>query len=129
MKKLLAIGDRLGGFVKRPRAYFAVLPIVVPILAIVVNSAGPALQPSLRASAIATPTPRLRYEQLAAITPDALPQHSVLLTFEDGDTLDSILTAGGLNRGESALLNREFGKAIDLRRLRPGNIVRFHHAP
>jgi len=128
MKKLLAIGDRLGGVVRRPRAYFAVLPIVVPLLLVVTNGAGPAQQP-LRASAIPTPTPRLSYEQLATPAPDALPQHSVLLTFEEGDTLDSILVAGGLARNESAVLNREFGKAIDLRRLRPGNIVRFHHAP
>jgi len=128
MKKQLAIGDRLGGFVRRPRAYFAVLPIVVPLLLVVTNGAGPAQQP-LRASAIATPAPHLRYEDLAAPAPDVLPQHSVLLTFEEGDTLDSLLVAGGLARGESAVLNREFGKAIDLRRLRPGNIVRFHHAP
>jgi murein DD-endopeptidase MepM/ murein hydrolase activator NlpD len=129
MKSLLAMGERLGGFVKRPRAYFAVLPIVVPLLLIVSNSAAPALKP-LRASVIPPAVaPRLQYEQLAAATPDTLPQHSVLLTFEEGDTLDSILVAGGLDRSESAFLNREFGKTIDLRRLRPGNIVRFHHAP
>lgn len=128
MKKQLAIGDRLGGYVRRPRAYFAVLPIVVPLLLVVTNGAGPAQKP-LRASAIPTPALHLRYDDLAAPAPDVLPQHSVLLTFEEGDTLDSILVAGGLARGDSAVLNREFGKAIDLRRLRPGNIVRFHHAP
>ena len=128
MKNLLAMGDRLGGLVRRPRAYFAVLPIVVPLLLVVTNGAGPAQQP-LRASALTTTPPRLQYEQLAAPAPDALPQHSVLLTFEEGDTLDSILVAGGLSRAESAVLYREFGKALDLRRLRPGNIVRFHHAP
>ena len=78
MKKLLAIGDRLGGFVKRPRAYFAVLPIVVPLLLVVTHGAGPG-QPPLRASAIPTPSPHLRYEDLAALTPDVLPQHSVIL--------------------------------------------------
>ena len=128
MKKLLAIGDRLGGYVRRPRAYFAVLPIVVPLLLVVTNGAGPAQQ-SVRASALTTPVPRVRYDQLAAPTPDTLPQHSVILTVEDGDTLDSILVAGGLTRGESAILNNEFGKVLDLRRLRPGNIVRFHHTP
>jgi murein DD-endopeptidase MepM/ murein hydrolase activator NlpD len=128
MKKLLAIGDRLGGFVRRPRAYFAVLPIVVPLLLIVSHGAGPVQQP-LRASALVTPPARLSYEQLATPSPDALPPHSVVLTFEAGDTLDSILVAGGLARSESAVLNREFGKVIDLRRLRPGNIVRFHHPP
>jgi murein DD-endopeptidase MepM/ murein hydrolase activator NlpD len=124
MKKLLAIS----GYVKRPRAYFAVLPIVVPLLLVVTNGAGPAQQ-SVRASALTTPAPHLRYEQLATPAPDALPQHSVILTVEDGDTLDSILVAGGLTRGESAILNNEFGKVLDLRRLRPGNILRFHHAP
>jgi murein DD-endopeptidase MepM/ murein hydrolase activator NlpD len=129
MKKLLAIGDRMGGVVKRPRAYFAVLPIVVPLFLIGTNAAGPAQKP-LRASVLpAAPAQRLRYDQLAAAAPDVLPQHSVLLTFEEGDTLDSILVAGGLSRAESGVLNREFGKTIDLRRLRPGHIVRFHHAP
>jgi murein DD-endopeptidase MepM/ murein hydrolase activator NlpD len=129
MKKLLAIGDRLGGAVRRPRAYFAVLPIVVPLLLVATNAAGPAQRP-LRGSVLPTaPAPRLRYDQLAAPAPDVLPQHSVLLTFEEGDTLDSILVDGGLSRADSAVLNREFGKSIDLRRLRPGNLVRFHHAP
>src|SRR3954454_8803417 len=128
MKKLLAIGDRMGGVVRRPRAYFAVLPIVVPLLLVATNAAGPAQKP-LRASALVTaPAPRLQYEQLAAAAPDVLPQHSILLTFEEGDTLDSILVAGGLSRADSAVLNREFGKTLALRRLRPGNLVRFHRA-
>lgn len=129
MKKLLAIGDRMGGVVKRPRAYFAVLPVVVPLLLIATNAAGPAQRPLAGSVLPAPPAPRLRYEQLASPEPDVLPQHSVLLTFEEGDTLDSILVAGGLSRADSAVLNREFGKAIDLRRLRPGHFVRFHHAP
>jgi murein DD-endopeptidase MepM/ murein hydrolase activator NlpD len=129
MKKLLAIGDRLGGVVKRPRAYFAVLPIVVPLLLVATNAAGPAQKPLAGSVLPVAPTPRLNYGQLAAPAPDVLPQHSVLLTFEEGDTLDSIFVAGGLTRPESAALNREFGKVIDLRRLRPGHIVRFHHAP
>jgi murein DD-endopeptidase MepM/ murein hydrolase activator NlpD len=72
-------------------------------------------------------TPRLRYDDLAAAAPATLPEHSMLLTVEDGDTLDSIFTAGGLDRGESATLTREFAHSIDLRRLRPGNLVRFHY--
>jgi murein DD-endopeptidase MepM/ murein hydrolase activator NlpD len=131
MKKLLAIGDRMGGVVRRPRAYFAVLPVVVPLLLVATNAAGPVQKP-LRASALAAaPAPRLEYGRLsaAAAAPDVLPQHSIVLTFEEGDTLDSILVAGGLSRADSAVLNREFGKSIDLRRLRPGNLVRFHHAP
>jgi murein DD-endopeptidase MepM/ murein hydrolase activator NlpD len=128
MKALLAIGERLGGMVKRPRAYFAALPIFVPLLVVLAKTPTLAV-PQLRASAMTVPAPRVRYDQLASVSPDTLPQHSVLLTFEEGDTLDSVLVAGGLERSESAVLNREFGKAIDLRRLRPGNIVRFHHTP
>ncbi|HEX6161250.1 MAG TPA: peptidoglycan DD-metalloendopeptidase family protein, partial [Thermoanaerobaculia bacterium] len=50
-----------------------------------------------------------------------------ILTIEQNDTLDSVLSAGGLSRGDSAFLTREFGKSIDVRRLRPGHLLRFHY--
>jgi len=125
MKKLVAIGVRLGGFVKRPRAYAAIaLPIAIPLLMTVLKT--PTVAPPASAAASVMPSARLRYDDLAVPTPATLPQHSVVLTIEDGDTLDSVLVAGGLDRPESAVLNREFGKVVDLRRLRPGNLVRFH---
>lgn len=129
MKKLVALGERLGGMAKRPRAYFAVaLPVAIPLVLAAVN-ATQQVAPHLKAASAITPPARIRYDDLLVPTPAALPEHSVLLTIEDGDTLDSVLTAGGLSRGDSAFLNRKFGETVDLRRLRPGNFVRFHYAP
>jgi len=126
MNKLVAIGVRLGGFVKRPRAYAAIaLPVALPLLLTVLKT--PTVAPPVSAAASVMPSARVRYDDLAVPSPSALPQHSVVLTIEDGDTLDSVLTSGGLDRPESAALNREFGKVVDLRRLRPGNFVRFHY--
>jgi murein DD-endopeptidase MepM/ murein hydrolase activator NlpD len=73
--------------------------------------------------------PRLLYTELSAPTPAALPAHSIVLTVEAGDTLDSVLIDGGLDRAESALLTREAARSFDLRRLQPGNLVRFHYQP
>jgi len=71
--------------------------------------------------------PPVRYSDLA-IAPNAeLPEHALILTIEDGDTLDSVLLSGGLTNGESATLTRSFGQSVDVRRLRPGNLVRFHY--
>lgn len=70
--------------------------------------------------------PALRYADLAPAA-EGLPQHSIVLTVEDDDTINSVFLAGGLTRRESAVLTSEFGKSVDLRRLRPGNLVRFHY--
>lgn len=69
----------------------------------------------------------LRYDELGPQAPARLPQHSMILTVEEDDTLDAVLGAGGLSRRESAILTNEFGRSIDVRRLRPGNLVRFHY--
>ncbi|HEV7920291.1 MAG TPA: peptidoglycan DD-metalloendopeptidase family protein [Thermoanaerobaculia bacterium] len=122
------MGERLGGWLRRPRRlYFAVaLPLAIPLLLATYPTAQSAMP---RAAAPAAPAPELRYADLVA-TPDAhLPAHSLILTLEDGDTLDSILAEGGLTRGESALLNNRFGQFVDLRRLRPGHLLRFHYGP
>src|ERR1700687_1912427 len=68
--------------------------------------------------------PTLRYSDLSAPQPAALPAHSIVLTVEAGDTLDSVLTDGGLDRTESAAVIRDVARTLDLRRLRPGNLVR-----
>ncbi len=98
----------------------AALPIAFPLLLTVLNISGPAST---------EPRPQALRVQYAALVdgPATLPQHSVVLTVEDGDTLDSVFVEGGLERSESAQLNREFGQFIDLRRLRPGHLVRFHY--
>src|SRR2546423_1677348 len=107
---------------KRPGTLFAtVLPAS---LLLAITPSAPRFE-TVRSAVI----PLLRYSDLAAPTPASLPAHSIVLTVEDGDTLDSVLTDGGLGRLESAFLTREIARSIDVRRLRPGNMVRFHYQP
>lgn len=121
---LHVLGERLGGVIRRPRPYFAVaIPIALPFLLATV-SLQPPVTPANRASVVAPP---LRYADLAIASPAQLPEHSVVISIEDGDTLNDVLLSGGLSPAESARLNAEFGRSVDLRRLRPGNLVRFHH--
>ncbi len=124
MKKLLALGERLGGVARQPRAYLAVaVPLAIPFFLAAISPSS--VTPS---ETSATVSPQLRYDDLAAATATAsLPEHSLILTVESGDTLDSVLRAGGLSRGDSATLTSAFGKSMDLRRLRPGNLLRFHY--
>ena len=122
MKTRRALGERLGGVVKRPRAYLALaLPLAVPIILAAVRSPPDFGTPMVLAS------PLVRYDDLARPAQSDLPEHSVLLTIEKDDTLDAVLVAGGLSRGDSALLTRELAKSIDVRRLRPGHLLRFHY--
>ena len=103
------------------KSFAAALPIAFPLLLTVINISAPAPNTQPR-----QPPLRVEYSSLTQV-PAALPEHSVILTLEDGDTLDSVFVEGGLGRAESALLNREFGQYVDLRRLRPGHLVRFHY--
>jgi murein DD-endopeptidase MepM/ murein hydrolase activator NlpD len=80
---------------------------------------------ALRASTIAPPP--LRYSDLLQPIEHRLPEHSLVLTLEKNDTLASVLTDGGLSRGDAALVAQELGKSIDVRRLRPGQMVRIHY--
>jgi murein DD-endopeptidase MepM/ murein hydrolase activator NlpD len=125
MKILLAIRERLGGVARRPRAYYAVFPLAIPLILASIK-ADPAIRP-VAAMMMTTPAPVVRYDELLAKQPAALPEHSVLLTIENGDTLDAVLSSGGLSRSETAALTHAFGQSVDLRRLRPGNILRFHY--
>jgi murein DD-endopeptidase MepM/ murein hydrolase activator NlpD len=112
---------------KRPQTYFAAaLPLAIPIVLVALTGVEPAAAPSTHLSASVA---ALRYTDLATAFTAALPEHSMILTVEEDDTLDAVLTAGGLNRTDAAMLTREFGKTIDLRRLRPGHLVRLHHDP
>lgn len=122
-----ASGGRLGGVIKRPRAYVALaLPIAIPLFLAAVR-AQPELGGPVQASAVSTP--QLRYAELHQPFRADLPEHSLILTVEKNDTLDRLLLAGGLSRSESALLTAELAKSIDVRRLRPGQLVRFHYQP
>ncbi|HEX8172098.1 MAG TPA: peptidoglycan DD-metalloendopeptidase family protein [Thermoanaerobaculia bacterium] len=122
MKIFRAMGG-LGVVVKRPRVYLALaLPIAVPLFLSAVR-----VEPEYGATTSASLTPlQLRYDDLQPTRAD-LPEHSVILTVEQDDTLDAVLSDGGLSRAESAALNNEFGRFVDLRRLRPGHLLRFHH--
>lgn len=73
--------------------------------------------------------PRVQYNALVAPTPATLPAHSIVLTVEDGDTLESVLLDGGLNRIDAAALIKQVGRSFDVRRLKPGDLVRFHQDP
>ena len=115
----MTVLNSLRDFVRRPYIALAV-PLAMPVLL-----ATPSVPPiTTSPSAVAPP---VRYSDLT-IPPNAeLPEHALILTIEDGDTLDSVLLSGGLTNGESATLTRAFGQSIDVRRLRPGNLVRFHY--
>src|SRR6266498_3623424 len=118
---------RLSRMFKRPQTYFAAaLPLAIPLILAAISGVSPAASPAKPINAsIAT----LRYTDLTPPSPATLPEHSMILTVEEDDTLDAVLTAGGLSRADAASLTREFGKSLDLRRLRPGHLIRFHHDP
>ncbi len=121
--RLRGVGQRVHRGVKRPGAYFAaVLPASLPFLLAVVNAAAPILEPARFLA-----RPQLRYTDLAAMRFATLPEHAIVLTVEQGDTLASVLTDGGLDRAEAALVTHEVARSLDLLRLQPGNLVRFHH--
>ena len=125
MVKKRSKGRRTGGMLKRPRVFVALaFPLAIPLFIAAVRS-----QPELGGPVEASlaPPPQLTYAELQRPHQADLPEHSLILTVEKNDTLDKILGAGGLSRGESALLTRELGKSIDVRRLRPGQLVRFHY--
>jgi murein DD-endopeptidase MepM/ murein hydrolase activator NlpD len=129
MKIIFAIGDFLQNLARRPRVFaLALVPVAVPLFLAAVGSE-PETRPVTTASLLSAPAPHVRYADLTAADEGSLPEHSIILTIESGDTLDSILTAGGLSRGESAQLTSELAKSVDVRRLRPGHMVRFHRTP
>jgi murein DD-endopeptidase MepM/ murein hydrolase activator NlpD len=111
---------------RRRRTFFAAaLPVAIPLILAAV-----AIEPAQNAStrAMQMSLLSLRYSDLSPQAPAQLPEHSVVLTVEEDDTLDGVLLAGGLSRRDSSLLTNEFSRSIDVRRLRPGNMVRFHFA-
>src|SRR5689334_13951535 len=111
MKKVLRY------LVTGPRAFLAIaIPIALPLLVATVS-----LQPSASSSVTKASLvpPKLVYSDLQQTPSAALPAHADILTMEDGDTLDSVLIAGGLSSPETATLTHQIGQSVDLRRLRP----------
>lgn len=122
MKKLQAIGARAGGVLWRPRAYIAVaIPVSLPFLLAAINPETAAMRGPAR------PAPAVRYANLTPPAPTELPAHSFIFTVEDGDTIDDVFDTAGLGGRETAVLSSQLAAIIDLRRLRPGNLVRCHY--
>jgi murein DD-endopeptidase MepM/ murein hydrolase activator NlpD len=100
------------------------LPLAIPLFLAAVR-AQPEYGVATRASM--STLPELRYHELDQPFRAELPAHSLILTVEKNDTLDKLLLAGGLSRNDSALLTNELAKSIDVRRLHPGHLLRFHY--
>lgn len=116
-----------GGWTAQPRLFaIAALPVAIPLLLAAVTIE-PNAKPAVRASVSALAAPDLRYEHLTSASPAELPEHSIVLKFEANDTLAGVLAAGGLSQAESATLTSMVSDSIDVRRLRPGHLLRFHY--
>src|ERR1051326_7735871 len=115
---------KLSRMFKRPQTYFAAaLPLAVPLVLAALTGAEPSASSATSVRASVAP---FRYTDLTPPSPAALPEHAMVLTVEEDDTLNAVLTAGGLSKPDAALLTQDFGKIIDLRRLHPGHLIRFH---
>lgn len=126
MKKLLAWGERLGGMVRAPRLYFAAIPLAVPLLFATVDTTRPVVSQPPR---LLAPPPQT-IASFVEPEPSAAPptEFEVNVSVRSGDTLDSIFRKGGLSGSEAYALVSEFSKTIDPRRLKLGDLVRFHYA-
>lgn len=119
-------GIGLSRMFKRPQTYLAAaLPLAIPLVLAALSGVEPSAAPApmQKASALAG----IRYADLTPPSPATLPEHSTVLTVEEDDTLDAVLSEGGLSRADASALTLDFGKSIDLRRMRPGHLLRFHH--
>jgi murein DD-endopeptidase MepM/ murein hydrolase activator NlpD len=124
MKTLRALGERLGWVARRSRVYAALaLPVAIPLFVAAVR-AQPEFGTTSQAASIVPP--ELRYDALDEPYRAELPEHSLVLSVERNDTLDKVLVAGGLSRADSNVLATQLSKTIDVRKLRPGNLLRFH---
>src|SRR5258706_2772720 len=84
---------------KRPQTYFAAaLPLAIPVVLAAISGVEPAASPANQMSVSAS---GLRYADLVAPSPATLPEHSMILTVEEDDTLDAVLTAGGVTRSDA----------------------------
>lgn len=122
MKSFRAMGARLGGVIRATRAYYAVVPLAIPLLVLSV-ARQPAASPDT--AALVAQKPPIDYVALAAKTPAPLPEHASFVTIEKGDTLDAVFEACGFNREESNALVAAFAPRVDPRSLKPGQMVRY----
>ncbi|HVT44217.1 MAG TPA: peptidoglycan DD-metalloendopeptidase family protein [Thermoanaerobaculia bacterium] len=123
MRIMLGWGERLGGWTRAPRLYYAALPFAIPLI---IATAAPVATVDQREASPA-PAPRIDFSMLEEPAA-ALPSHSIVLPIDHGDTLGTILVEGGLSHSETAGLVSEFSRSIDPRRLRLGDLVNFRYA-
>lgn len=115
------MGARLGGVIRATRAYYAVVPLAIPLL--VLSIAHQPAPPSLTAFA---EKPPIDYLALATEAPAPLPEHVSFVTIQSGDTLDALFEACGFTRDEANELVTAFSPRVDPRSLRPGQMLRYH---
>ena len=72
----------------------------------------------------ATVAPPIHYAALDSRV-DPLPGHTRVLTVQPGDTLETVLMAGGLTHSEAIGLVNDYAGTLDPRKLMPGEIFRF----
>jgi len=110
----------MGGFMRAAKSYYAVVPLAVPVLLATMGS-----RPATTSDAIDL-GPEMSFSSPSEVV-ESLPAHSAVLPIENGDTLDAIFVDGGLSKEDAARLTSSFSSSIDLRKLRPGNLVRFDY--
>ncbi|HXI12281.1 MAG TPA: peptidoglycan DD-metalloendopeptidase family protein [Thermoanaerobaculia bacterium] len=127
MKKQLARGEGRGGVRRVPRGYYAAaLPLILPLVVLATRNASIAPAAEILAAASAN-LPSIDLGSTLSPAANPLPPHALYLTVDDGDTLDAIFVAGGLTLSESANLTSAFARSVDPRRLKIGDLVRFHY--
>lgn len=120
--ELLALGERLGGVLRATRAFYAVVPLAIPLVLASVDSAEPpSAAPRLEPAPIRVAP--IRYSLLGTAA-DPLPSYVTYTRIQPGDTLESVFMRAGLTAPEANALARSFAGSVDPRRLRPGNLVR-----
>lgn len=110
----------LGGIIRATRTYLAVVPLATPLLFVLLTP------PSDDPRNPFEDSPPIRFSSLLKESAP-LPAHSIVVPIDPGDTLESVLLAGGLAPDERSSIARQFAELVDLRRLRPGELIRFRY--
>lgn len=122
MRRKLAVGDWVGGVLRGPRAVYAVAPLFLPLIFASVQTELTTPQQN----AVAARYKFLPLQYQVQSEPAPLPSHTICVRVSPGDTLESIFMEGGFTSADAHSLATEFGKSVDPRRLRLGDLIRFY---
>lgn len=125
MNTLRAMGARMGGVIRATRAYFAVVPFVIPLLLISTSETPSAAEQVVHRFQ----KPPIDFASAGAHVAIPLPRHPGYVTVERGDTLDVLLESCGIDRAEANRIIPTIGRSVDLRSLRPGQMLRYLRDP